>query len=206
MPTNHAFVLCLLSTSSIDMCILLDMNCEITFRQDWKLLGVLKLQSNNLKLVINWLHQVNSIANFHRRIAEVPAISVRNGIQAQAFHAHASGQWENHRPISCVVKAFNLAHLYEYFAHPTFVECKMRPDFRCLWSWGESITKRINTLWTDNKDVHYPMNEPDPVHVENLGREKARPDFFKPYRRFEAKIVPPRTPHKMSEYFDETLI
>ena len=44
MPTNHAFVLCLLSTSSIDICILLDMNCKITYRQDWKLLGVLKLQ------------------------------------------------------------------------------------------------------------------------------------------------------------------
>ena len=147
---------------------------------------------------------MNSIANFHRRIAEVLLFPSEMEFKLKpSMHLHLANK---ERIIGPFHLAFNPAHLYEYFAHPTFVKCKMRPDFRCWWTWGESVTKRINLLWTDNKDVHYPMNEPDPVHVENLGREKARPDFFKPYRRFEAKIVPPRTPHRMSEYSDETLI
>ena len=60
------------------------------------------------------------------------------------------------------------------------------------------MVKRIDLLWTDGRDVPYPMDELDPAHVEDSGRGKARPDIFKPARWFGAKIVPPRMPHGMS--------
>ena len=50
------------------------------------------------------------------------------------------------------------------------------------------------------------MDKPNPIHVESLGQEKARPYFFKPTQRVGAKIVPHETPHKMSEYLDPTLV
>ena len=65
--------------------------------------------------------------------------------------------------------------------------------------------KRMNLPYTNNRDVHYPMDEPNLAHVESLSQIKARPDFFKLARRFEAKIVPPRTSHGMSECLGPTL-
>ena len=34
--------------------------------------------------------------------------------------------------------------------------------------------KKINLLWTDSRDVQYPIDEPNPVHVESSGQGKAR--------------------------------
>lgn len=50
--------------------------------------------------------------------------------------------------------------------------------------------ERINLLWTDGRDVQYPMDKSDPAHVESSSQEKACPDFFKLARRVGAKIVP----------------
>ena len=75
-------------------------------------------------------------------------------------------------------------------------------DFKSRCSWGESVVKRINLSWTNGRDVHYAMDEPNPTHVESSGRGKVRPDFFKPAQRFGTKIVPTRTPHGMSECFE----
>jgi hypothetical protein len=54
-------------------------------------------------------------------------------------------------------------------------------------------------LKIDGRDEPNPTYEPNPAHVENLGRGKARPYVFKPARRFGAKNVPHRMPHGMSE-------
>ena len=66
--------------------------------------------------------------------------------------------------------------------------------------------KRINILCTNGRDVHYLTDEPNISHVESLGRGKACPDFFKPTRWFDAKIVPPRMPHGMSECLGRPLV
>ena len=86
-------------------------------------------------------------------------------------------------------------------------QCKvMRPDFRSRCSCGEIEMKRINLLWADGRDVHYPMDKPNLAHVECSGRGKTRPGFFKPTQRFGAKIVPHRTPHETSECSGPTLL
>ena len=82
----------------------------------------------------------------------------------------------------------------------------MRPDFRSRCSQGENVVKRINLPWTDNRDVHYPTNEPNPTHVENSSRGKAHPNFFKLAHMFGAQIVPLRTPHGMSECLGPTIV
>jgi hypothetical protein len=62
---------------------------------------------------------------------------------------------------------------------PHFAACKvMRPDFRSLCSRGENAMKIINLSWTDKKNVHYPMNEPNPTHVESSGRRKSSSRFL----------------------------
>ena len=66
--------------------------------------------------------------------------------------------------------------------------------------------KRINLLWTDGRDVHYPMDAPKSVYVESSGQGKAHPDFTKLAERFGAKIVPPRIPHGMNECFGPPLV
>ena len=66
--------------------------------------------------------------------------------------------------------------------------------------------KRINLLCTDSRDVHYPTDEPNLVHVENSDHGKACPDFIKLARRFGTKIGPPRTRHGMSESSGPTLL
>jgi hypothetical protein len=66
--------------------------------------------------------------------------------------------------------------------------------------------KRFDLLGFDNRDFHNPMDESTHVHVESLGEEKACPNFFKPARRFDAKIVPPETTHGMSECSSPTLM
>ena len=59
-----------------------------------------------------------------------------------------------------------------------------------------------NKLFIDRQYVHHPTDEPYLTHVESSGRERTRPNFFKPTRWFGAKIVPPRMPHRMSECSD----
>jgi hypothetical protein len=71
---------------------------------------------------------------------------------------------------------------------------------------GESEMKSINFLWTNGRDVHHPTDEPNPAHVESLGQGKARPNFFKPARRFGIKSMPPRMPHGMIECLGPTLV
>ena len=39
--------------------------------------------------------------------------------------------------------------------------------------------KKIILLWTNGKDVCYPTDEPNPVHVESSGRGNAHPNFIK---------------------------
>ena len=66
--------------------------------------------------------------------------------------------------------------------------------------------KRINLLWIDDKDVHYPMDELNPARVESLDRRQALLDFFKLAQRFGVKIVSPRTPYGMNECLGPTLV
>ena len=66
--------------------------------------------------------------------------------------------------------------------------------------------KRINLPWTDARDVHYPIDDPNPTHVQNLGQRKTHLDFFKLVRRFGTKNVPPRRPHEISECSGPTLV
>jgi hypothetical protein len=81
----------------------------------------------------------------------------------------------------------------------------MRPNFRPR-CWEESVVKRIKLSCTANRDVHYPMDEPNPVHVESSGQRKACLGFFKPFQMFGAKIVSFRTSHGMSECLGPTLV
>ena len=82
----------------------------------------------------------------------------------------------------------------------------MRPYSRSRCSRGKSVMKTINLPWTDGRDVHYPTEEPNPAHVESLGRGKTHPNFLDPSLRFGAQIVPPRTPHGISDYSGPTLV
>ena len=61
-----------------------------------------------------------------------------------------------------------------------------------------NLIKRISLSWIGGRDVHYPMDEPNPTYVERSSQGKPRPSPFKPIRRFVAKYLPHRTPHKMS--------
>ena len=53
--------------------------------------------------------------------------------------------------------------------------------------------KKSNLSWTNGRDVHYPIHEPNLAHVESLGQGKLIP-IFKPVQRVGAKIVPHRMP------------
>ena len=67
--------------------------------------------------------------------------------------------------------------------------------------------KRINLLWTDDKDVHYPTDVPNQFHVESLGRGKTCLIFLNlGLKVWLAKIAPPRMSRGMSEYLGPTLI
>ena len=104
-------------------------------------------------------------------------------------------------------KAFNLIQLYQLFAWPILSYVKWwSPTSSPDVLEGKSVVKRIDLLGTDDRDVHYPTDEPNPTHVESSGWGKFCPHFFKPAQRFGAKIVSPRTPHGTSECFDPTLV
>ena len=62
-----------------------------------------------------------------------------------------------------------------------------------------SMARLVLVHHTMNIHVHYPTNESNPAHVESSIQGKARPNFFKLAQRFGPIIVPPRTPHGMSE-------
>ena len=68
------------------------------------------------------------------------------------------------------------------------------------------MVKSTNFLWTNGRDVHHPMDEPNPTHVESSGQGKTRPNFFKPTRRFGTRSVPPRTPYGMIDCLGPTLV
>ena len=66
--------------------------------------------------------------------------------------------------------------------------------------------QRINLLWTNGRDVHYPIDEPNPAHVKSWGRGKARPCFLQAILKVGAKFVPPSMPHGMSECLGQPLV
>ena len=85
-----------------------------------------------------------------------------------------------HRPNSCALSP-QFGPSLSTFCGSNLVTCKvMRPDFRSRCSWGEIIVKRINLSLANNRNIHYPTDEPNPTHVESLGRGNALLDFFKP--------------------------
>ena len=66
-----------------------------------------------------------------------------------------------------------------FFCRPNLAACKvMRPDSRSWCSWGKSVVKNTNLLWTDGIDVHHPTDNPNPTHDESYSQGKACPDFF----------------------------
>ena len=114
--------------------------------------------------------------------------------------------WLEHRSNSCVVGSSIWSNFINFYGS-NLLTCKVtRSDCRSWCSCGEIVVKRINILWTDGRDVHYPTDEPSPAHVERWGRGKVRPDFFKPAWWFGAKIVPPKTSHGMGECSDQPLV
>jgi hypothetical protein len=48
----------------------------------------------------------------------------------------------------------------------------MRLDCRSRYSWEEGIVRELTFLWTNSRDVLYPMDEPNPSYVESLGSNK----------------------------------
>ena len=62
-----------------------------------------------------------------------------------------------------------------------------------------SIVIKLNLLRFNNRDVHYPTDEPNPARVQSSSQGDAHPDFFKLVQMFGAKNVPHETPHGMSE-------
>ena len=94
--------------------------------------------------------------------------------------------WPEHMPDSCAIKLSIWSNFIKHVAGPTFVMCTvMRPNFRSWCVWGESVMKRINLLWTNDKDAHYPTDEPNSTHVKSSGQGETCPDFFKLTRSFE---------------------
>ena len=66
--------------------------------------------------------------------------------------------------------------------------------------------EKIYPLEIDRQYDLKPTDEPNPTLDESSGRGKARHDFFTRARWFVAKIVPPRTPHVMSECLGRPLV
>ena len=64
----------------------------------------------------------------------------------------------------------------------------------------------MNLPRTDGRDVHHPMDEPNPAHIESSRQVKSRSGFFKLVHRFGAKFLPPRTLHRMSKCLGPTLV
>jgi hypothetical protein len=58
--------------------------------------------------------------------------------------------------------------------------------------------KNINLSWIDNRDVHYPTDEPNQTHDENLSQGKPCPDFSKAARRFGVNYLSLGMPHRMT--------
>jgi hypothetical protein len=75
-----------------------------------------------------------------------------------------------------------------------------------LEEWKLEKRKIIYPLKIDRQDDLNPMDEPNPALDGSSGRGKARPDFFTRARWFGTKIVPPRTPHGMSECLGRPLV
>ena len=68
-----------------------------------------------------------------------------------------------------------------------------------LEEWSEEERKRIYPLMIDGQDELNLTEEPNRALDGSSGRGKARPELSSRARWFGAKIVPPRTPHGMSE-------
>ena len=104
----------------------------------------------------------------------------------------------------CNLRAIAHAWLYR---RPNLLTCEvMRPSFRSWCSRGESVVKKINVLWTIDRDVSYPTDEPSLAHVEGSSWGKAHPNFIEVVQRFGAKTMPPGTPHGMSECLGPTMV
>ena len=68
-----------------------------------------------------------------------------------------------------------------------------------LEEWSEEERKRIYPLVIDVQDELNPTEEPNQALDGSSGREKAHPELSSWARWFGSKIVPPKTPHEMSE-------
>ena len=114
--------------------------------------------------------------------------------------------WPQHRSNSCALSPQSNP-TFSTLCGSNFATCKvMRPNFRSPCSQEENVVKTINLSWTDNRDVHYSMNVPNPTRVVSSGWGEARPYFFKLAWRFDANIVPPKTPREMSECSNPFLV
>jgi len=58
----------------------------------------------------------------------------------------------------------------------------------------------------DGQDELNPAEEPNRALDDNSGQGKARRELSSRARWFGVKIVPPRTPHEMSECSDQPLV
>lgn len=82
-----------------------------------------------------------------------------------------------------------MASTLSTFCKPKFVTCKKwGPILGPNVSWEESVVTRINLVWTNIRDVHYPMDKSNVTQIESSDQWKARPNFFKPSWRFGAKL------------------
>jgi hypothetical protein len=68
-----------------------------------------------------------------------------------------------------------------------------------LEEWSEEGRKRIRPLVIDRQDELNPIDEPNRALHGSSGQGKARPKLSSRTRWFGAKILPPRTPHVVSE-------
>ena len=68
-----------------------------------------------------------------------------------------------------------------------------------LEKWSEEERKKNYPLVIDRQDELNPMEEPIGPQMGSSGQGKARPELSSRARWFGAKIVPPMTPHGISE-------
>jgi hypothetical protein len=108
------------------------------------------------------------------------------------------GQLE-HQPNSYIIKPW-IGLNFNNFLQAQL--CHIQSDeaqFYILMSLRNNVVKKMNLLWFNGRDVHYPTDEPNPTHVQSSCWENAHLDFFKLVQMFGGNIVPPMTPHGMSE-------
>jgi len=121
-----------------------------------------------------------------------------------------------HRSDSCAIKPSIWSNFINY-SRPNLLTCKvMRSDYRSWYPCGEIVVKRINLLWTNGRDVHYPMVSPIRPMLRGGAEEKfvpissSRPNGLAPklchLRRHMGWVIVRANPYYESPCvgFDET--